>query len=51
MAAGTIRPAVSQAQFNALEYRRGLLNACQRRGIVVKAYSPWEQVSTSQVSQ
>jgi diketogulonate reductase-like aldo/keto reductase len=52
MAAGTIPPAVNQAQFSALEYRRGLLDACQRRrGIVVEAYSPWEQVSTSQTRQ
>jgi 2,5-diketo-D-gluconate reductase A len=40
MAAGTIPPAVNQAQFSALEYRRGLLDACQRRGIVLEAYSP-----------
>jgi diketogulonate reductase-like aldo/keto reductase len=40
MAAGPIPPAVNQAQFSALEYRRGLLDACQRRGIVVEAYSP-----------
>jgi len=40
MAAGAIPPAVNQAQFSALEYRRGLLDACQRRGIVLEAYSP-----------
>jgi diketogulonate reductase-like aldo/keto reductase len=40
MAAGTIPPAVNQAQFSALEYRRGLLDAGQRRGIVLEAYSP-----------
>jgi 2,5-diketo-D-gluconate reductase A len=40
MAAGAIPPAVNQAQFSAVEYRRGLLDACQRRGIVLEAYSP-----------
>ena len=40
MAAGTIPPAVNQLQFSALEYRRGLLDACQRRGIALEAYSP-----------
>lgn len=40
MAAGAIPPAVNQAQFSALEYRRGLLDACQRHGIVLEAYSP-----------
>jgi diketogulonate reductase-like aldo/keto reductase len=40
MAAGTIPPAVNQAQFSALEYRRGLLEECQRRAIVLEAYSP-----------
>jgi len=39
-AAGTIPPAVNQVQFSALEYRRGLLDACQRRGIALEAYSP-----------
>jgi 2,5-diketo-D-gluconate reductase A len=40
VAAGTIPPAVNQVQFSALEYRRGLLDACQRRGIALEAYSP-----------
>jgi diketogulonate reductase-like aldo/keto reductase len=39
-AAGTVRPAVNQAQFSALEYRRGLVEACERRGIALEAYSP-----------
>jgi diketogulonate reductase-like aldo/keto reductase len=38
--AGTIPPVVNQVQFSAREYRRGLLEACQRRGIVLEAYSP-----------
>ena len=40
LAAGTIPPAVNQAQFSTLEYRRGLLADCQQRGIVLEAYSP-----------
>jgi diketogulonate reductase-like aldo/keto reductase len=40
LAAGTIPPAVNQAQFSTLEYRRGLLEACRQRGIVLEAYSP-----------
>ena len=40
VAAGTISPAVNQVQFSALDYRRGLLDACERRGIVLEAYSP-----------
>jgi 2,5-diketo-D-gluconate reductase A len=38
--AGTITPAVNQVQFSAFEYRRGLLEACQQRGVVLEAYSP-----------
>jgi diketogulonate reductase-like aldo/keto reductase len=40
IAAGTIQPAVNQAQFSAPEYRRGLLDACRRRGVALEAYSP-----------
>jgi len=40
MAAGTIRPAVNQAQFTPLQYRRALLEAGRRRGIALEAYSP-----------
>jgi 2,5-diketo-D-gluconate reductase A len=39
-AAGSVVPAVNQIQFSAVEYRRGLLSACQRRDIVAEAYSP-----------
>jgi len=38
--AGTIPPAVNQVQFSSLQYRRGLLDACQRRSVVLEAYSP-----------
>ncbi len=40
IAAGTIPPAVDQVQFNVMSYRRALLDACQRRNIVLEAYSP-----------
>jgi diketogulonate reductase-like aldo/keto reductase len=40
MAAGTVPPAVNQVQFSPMEYRRALLNACQRRDVAVEAYSP-----------
>jgi len=33
-------PVVNQFQFNAVEYRRGLVEACRRHGIVPQAYSP-----------
>jgi diketogulonate reductase-like aldo/keto reductase len=40
IAAGTSTPVVNQVQFSALEYRRGLLEACRQRSIAVEAYSP-----------
>ena len=39
-AAGSVTPAVNQIQFSAMEYRRGLLEACRRHGITAEAYSP-----------
>jgi len=33
-------PVVNQVQFSSLEYRRGLLDACQRLDIILEAYSP-----------
>jgi diketogulonate reductase-like aldo/keto reductase len=54
VAAGTISPTVNQAQFSALEYRHGLLDACERRGIVLEAYSPLgtgEHLSNETVNQ
>jgi len=39
IAAGTSRPVVNQVQFSALEYRRGLLEACGQRSIALEAYS------------
>jgi 2,5-diketo-D-gluconate reductase A len=40
IAAGTIPPAVNQVQFSSLQYRRALLDACERRGVALQAYSP-----------
>jgi len=40
IAAGTIPPAVNQVQFSSLQYRRALLDACQRRSVALEAYSP-----------
>jgi diketogulonate reductase-like aldo/keto reductase len=33
-------PTVNQVQFSPFEYRRGLLEACEERGVVIEAYSP-----------
>jgi diketogulonate reductase-like aldo/keto reductase len=33
-------PAVNQVQFSPFEYRRALLEACERRGVALEAYSP-----------
>jgi 2,5-diketo-D-gluconate reductase A len=40
LAAGQVAPAVNQVQFNPHVYRRGLLDACERDGVVLEAYSP-----------
>jgi 2,5-diketo-D-gluconate reductase A len=40
IAAGSVVPAVNQIQFSAMEYRRGLVEACRRHGTVPEAYSP-----------
>ena len=40
IAAGTTPPAVNQVQFSSLQYRRGLIEACLRRGVALEAYSP-----------
>jgi diketogulonate reductase-like aldo/keto reductase len=36
----TVAPVIDQVQFSPFEYRRGLQEACERRGVVVEAYSP-----------
>ena len=33
-------PVVNQVQFSPFEYRRALLEACERRGVTLEAYSP-----------
>jgi diketogulonate reductase-like aldo/keto reductase len=33
-------PVVNQVQFSPFEYRRALLEACERRGVALEAYSP-----------
>src|SRR5579862_8243544 len=38
--AGDVVPAVNQVQFSPFAYRRELLDACERRGVVLEAYSP-----------
>ncbi len=40
IAAGTVAPTTNQVQFSALQYRRGLLDACLRSGVALEAYSP-----------
>ena len=35
-----VPPVVNQVQFSPFEYRRGLLEACEGRGIALEAYSP-----------
>jgi diketogulonate reductase-like aldo/keto reductase len=40
LATATVVPAVDQVQFSPYEYRKGLLDACERNGIVLEAYSP-----------
>jgi diketogulonate reductase-like aldo/keto reductase len=35
-----VPPVVNQVQFSPFEFRRALLEACERRGVAVEAYSP-----------
>jgi diketogulonate reductase-like aldo/keto reductase len=37
---GSVPPVVNQVQFSAVEYRRGLLDAAEKQGVVLEAYSP-----------
>jgi diketogulonate reductase-like aldo/keto reductase len=39
-AARSVTPAANQVQFSPFEFRRGLLDDCERRGIALEAYSP-----------
>jgi diketogulonate reductase-like aldo/keto reductase len=40
MAEADIPPVVNQVQFSPFKYRRGLLEACEERDVVLEAYSP-----------
>jgi diketogulonate reductase-like aldo/keto reductase len=40
LAVADVPPTVNQVQFSPFEYRRGLLEGCEERGIVIEAYSP-----------
>jgi len=40
LADADIAPAVNQVQFSPFQFRRALLDACRRRGVVLEAYSP-----------
>ena len=39
-AQANVMPAVDQVQFSPFEYRRKLLDECERRGVALEAYSP-----------
>jgi diketogulonate reductase-like aldo/keto reductase len=40
LAVADVRPVVNQVQFSPFEYRRGLLEGAEERGIALEAYSP-----------
>jgi 2,5-diketo-D-gluconate reductase A len=40
LGAANVPPAVNQVQFSPYEYRTALLDACERHGVVLEAYSP-----------
>jgi diketogulonate reductase-like aldo/keto reductase len=40
MAGAGIPPAVNQVQYSPFQFRRALLDACRRHGVVLEAYSP-----------
>ncbi len=40
LADADIAPAVNQVQFSPFQFRRALLDACRRHGVVLEAYSP-----------
>jgi diketogulonate reductase-like aldo/keto reductase len=39
LGSGTVPPVIDQVQFSAVEHRRGLFEAAERRGIVLESYS------------
>jgi diketogulonate reductase-like aldo/keto reductase len=40
LAHATVAPVLDQVQFNPSAYRKGLLDACDKRGVALEAYSP-----------
>ena len=40
LAEAEVPPVVNQVQFSPFEFRRGLLEACEQRGVALEAYSP-----------
>jgi diketogulonate reductase-like aldo/keto reductase len=40
MAVASVAPVVDQVQFSPFEFRRGLPEACEQRGVALEAYSP-----------
>jgi diketogulonate reductase-like aldo/keto reductase len=40
LAVATVAPVVNQVQFSPYEYRRALLDTCDRHGVALEAYSP-----------
>jgi diketogulonate reductase-like aldo/keto reductase len=40
ISAGEVAPVVDQVEFSPFEFRRGLLEACERSGVALEAYSP-----------
>jgi diketogulonate reductase-like aldo/keto reductase len=40
LAVADVPPVVNQVQFSPFEYRRGLLDGCEERGVAIEAYSP-----------
>jgi diketogulonate reductase-like aldo/keto reductase len=40
LALGGVAPVVNQVQFSPFEFRRALLEGCERRGVALEAYSP-----------
>jgi diketogulonate reductase-like aldo/keto reductase len=40
LAVADVPPVVNQVQFSPFEFRRGLLEACERHGVALEAYSP-----------
>jgi diketogulonate reductase-like aldo/keto reductase len=40
LAVAEVEPVANQVQFSPFEYRRGLLEGCEARGIAIEAYSP-----------